>query len=187
MALPPKLRAIERATEASGFTMASDHKTGSLLRTLAASKPGGNILELGTGTGLSTCWLLDGLGPDARLVTVDNDPRFINIAKKHLSDDVRVEFVVQDGADFLRSSSGRKFDLIFADAWPGKYWDFDLAFDLLADGGLYLVDDMLPRASWPENHPPKVAGLIGQLEQKPGCFVTKLNWSTGIIVAVKAQ
>jgi predicted O-methyltransferase YrrM len=35
-----------------GFTMASDAWTGALLRTLAAAKPGGSLLELGTGTGL---------------------------------------------------------------------------------------------------------------------------------------
>ena len=32
--------------------MASDELTGSLLCTLAATKPGGNFLELGTGTGI---------------------------------------------------------------------------------------------------------------------------------------
>lgn len=45
---------IDKATKESGFTMASDILTYSLLRTLATSKPGGKFLELGTGTGLST-------------------------------------------------------------------------------------------------------------------------------------
>ena len=42
-------------TEALGFVMASDPKVGALL---AASKPGGRLLELGTGTGHGTAWLL---------------------------------------------------------------------------------------------------------------------------------
>ncbi|WP_244214361.1 hypothetical protein [Pedobacter jejuensis] len=45
---------IVDATKTSEFEMASDVLTCSLLRTLASSKPEGNFLELGTGTGLST-------------------------------------------------------------------------------------------------------------------------------------
>ena len=62
--------------------MASDHMTGALLRLLVSSKPNGNILELGTGTGLSTCWILDGMNSGSRLTTVDNDSLFVNIVKK---------------------------------------------------------------------------------------------------------
>ena len=52
---------IDRVTKENGFTMPSEIKTCSLLRTLAASKPSSKFLELGTGTGLSTCWILDGM------------------------------------------------------------------------------------------------------------------------------
>jgi predicted O-methyltransferase YrrM len=56
---PPAAYAdITRFTADAGFTMASDIDTCKLLRTLAASKPGGRFLELGTGTGLSTSWIL---------------------------------------------------------------------------------------------------------------------------------
>ena len=47
--------------------MPSDPLTCTLLRTLAASKPGGQFLELGSGTGLSTAWLLDGMDARATL------------------------------------------------------------------------------------------------------------------------
>jgi predicted O-methyltransferase YrrM len=46
---PRELAAIQQATAASGFTMPSEALTGALLRSLAASKPGGRLLELGTG------------------------------------------------------------------------------------------------------------------------------------------
>ena len=58
---PPFYAEINQATQTAGFTMASDVLTCSLLRTLAASKPAGRFLELGTGTGLSTAWILDGM------------------------------------------------------------------------------------------------------------------------------
>ena len=77
---PQRLAAIRDATRAKGFDMASEPEVGSLLRTLAATKPGGNILELGTGTGLGTAWILDGMDETARLVSVDSDPSVQQIA-----------------------------------------------------------------------------------------------------------
>jgi predicted O-methyltransferase YrrM len=55
-----------------------------MMRSLAASKPGGRLLELGTGTGLSTAWLLDGMDAGSRLLTTDNDPSCLAVAEKHL-------------------------------------------------------------------------------------------------------
>ena len=185
--IPEKIPVIENDTMASGFSMASDYLTGSLLRTLVATKRKGRILELGTGTGLSTCWLLDGMDGDSRLSSVDNDSRLAGIAKRHLSDDRRVEFHLQDGSEFLRQQVNKKYDFIFADTWPGKYWDLELALDLLDDGGLYIVDDMLPQENWPEDHAPKVAKLISDLEGRSDLVITKMSWSTGIIIACKVS
>jgi predicted O-methyltransferase YrrM len=72
---PSVLKDIEEATQAFGFTMGSDMLTGSLLRTLAATKPSGTLLELGTGTGLSAAWLLDGMDAQSRLMTVDSNEK----------------------------------------------------------------------------------------------------------------
>ncbi len=58
---PNRLTEIVESTNALGFDMASDPRTGALLRTLAASKPKGRFLELGTGTGMATAWLLGGM------------------------------------------------------------------------------------------------------------------------------
>lgn len=95
---PAVLEDIHRETKAVGFAMTSEAKTGSLLRSLAASKPKGNFLELGTGTGVGTAWLLAGMDPDSRLVTVDIDPNVVQIARRHLGHDPRVTFQVMDGA-----------------------------------------------------------------------------------------
>ena len=92
--VPKLVTVIEKETTAMGFKMASDYQTGSLLRILASTKPSGNVLELGTGIGLSTCWLLEGMDRNSTLITVDNDPCVVEVAKKHLSEDTRVSFHV---------------------------------------------------------------------------------------------
>jgi predicted O-methyltransferase YrrM len=112
--------AIQARTAALGFDMPSETNTGALLRLLAASKPGGRMLELGTGTGLATAWLLDGLGAGASLVSVDVDAVVQDVAREHLRDE-RLRFLLADGLDYVREQAPESFDLIFADAWPGKY------------------------------------------------------------------
>ena len=69
--LPSAVAGILRDTEALEFHMVSEPKVGALLAVLAASKPGGRILELGTGTGHGTAWLLAGMDAAASLDTVD--------------------------------------------------------------------------------------------------------------------
>jgi len=178
---------IQSATTAMGFDMFSDSRTGSLLRTLAASKPNGALLELGTGTGIATVWLLEGMDSRSTLLTVDNDDQVVAVAQKHLGDDPRVIFTVLDGGEYLQqlSARGLTFDLVFADTWPGKYTHLEETLELLRVGGIYIVDDMLPQSNWPDDHPPKVRRLIERLTTRSDLHVTRLNWSTGIIIAAK--
>jgi len=181
--------AIERETRAVGFTMASDAWTGSLLRSLAASKPGGLFLELGTGTGLATAWLLDGMDERSTLLSVDDDEAVVSIARRNLAHDARVTFTVADGASqiALLVAEHRSFDLIFADTWPGKYTHLEEALQLVRVGGLYVVDDMLPQANWPDDHPPKVESLVEALTSRPDFHVATLSWSTGLILATRVR
>ena len=165
--------------------MASDVLTCSLLRTLAASKPSGKFLELGTGTGLATAWILDGMDKNSSLVSVDNDPGFLEIAKRFLAEDERLNLVCSDGGDWIIDNLAEKFDYIFADTWHGKYLLLDEALSMLNKGGLYIIDDMLPQPNWPEGHDEKALNLISVLENREDLVVTKQLWATGIIIAVK--
>ncbi len=183
--VPDVLDEIRRETARVGFSLASDPQTGSLLRTLAASKPGGRFLELGTGTGVGTAWLLAGMDASARLITVDTDAGVLAIARRHLGHDPRVTFHVSDGGAFLERSPPDHFDLIYADAWPGKFTHLETALSLLVIGGMYIVDDLLPRPSWPEGHAPRVSALLAALERRPGCVLTKLAWSSGLLMLVR--
>lgn len=184
---PAVLKDIEEATKNIGFTMGSDLQTGSLLRTLAAAKPSGSFLELGTGTGLSAAWLLDGMDAQSRLTSVDKNENVTVIARRILGHDSRVTFVTMDGVAFIDSmrEQGTTFDFIFADMQPGKYQHLDEALALLAPGGLYVVDDLLMLSSWDEAHVMRVYRLISALERRQDLRVTKLNWSVGLIIAAR--
>lgn len=177
---------IERAAATAGFDAACDPRVGALLRTLARSVGDGRILELGTGPGTSTAWILDGMTAGATLTTIDQDPNLVEIARDVLGDDPRIVFHVGDGSSLLRALAGRQqFDLVFADTWPGKYWDLDLALGLVARGGVYVVDDMLPQPNWPEGHAAEVAQLLDSLDEHPDLFITRMAWSTGVVLAAR--
>lgn len=184
-AQPDQLTAILEATKAKGFDMASEPELGSLLRTLVATKPGGHILELGTGTGLGTAWILDGMDDAARLISVDRDLSVQEIARHHLGNDRRCAFLHQEVREFLLGWGGDGFDFIFADAWSGKFFDLDAALDLIKPGGLYVVDDLRPLPTWPEGHATKVEELLEQLSNQPELVLTKLDCSTGILIATR--
>jgi predicted O-methyltransferase YrrM len=168
--------------------MASDPETGALLRTLAASKPGGRLLEMGTGTGMGTAWLLDGMDAEATLVTVDSSETNTSIARRFLGGDQRLAFHLGDGGEFLEAkrAEGAVYDLIFADTWPGKFECLETTLDLLRPGGLYVVDDLLPQPSWPPNHAEKVAAFLAAIEARPGLRLTRLDWSVGLLVAARS-
>ena len=184
---PAALAGIIADTEAIGFAMASEPMVGSLLRTLAATKPCAHFLELGTGTGLSTSWLLDGMSKDSTLLTVDNEQKLLDIARKHLGGDTRLSIICDDGDRFVQTLAERKerFDFIFADTWAGKYRYLEEALGLLNKGGIYLIDDMLPQPNWPDGHPPKVDDLLAHLEQRKDMVITKMAWSCGVVICVK--
>lgn len=169
------------------FKMGSDALTGNLLRTLAAAKPEGRFLEIGTGIGLSALWLLEGMDSRSTLLSVDNNPDLVREAEKLVGSDARLTLRVADGAAFLKSLKGQSFDLIFADSWPGKYNHFEEALDLVAPGGFYVIDDMLPQSNWPEGHEKLVEELLGKLEKLKGFHVAKMNWSTGIVVCTRKR
>ena len=183
--IPAAYAAINKATRENSFPMSSDILTCSLLRTLAASKPAGKFLELGTGTGLSTSWILDGMDKDSTLTSIDNDESILLIAKNNLSYDNRLNLVHMDGEDWVINNVSQKFDYIFADTWYGKYLLLDEVLEMLNQGALYIVDDMLPHANWPDGHHEKATNFIKYLENRNDLFVTKQNWATGIIICVK--
>ena len=196
--LPAQIKAIEGETKTLGFEMASDYLTGSLLRTLVASKPAGKFLEIGTGTGLATAWMLSGMDEKSTLLTVDKNPAVTAIAEKYLGNDSRLDIRTQDGLVLLEELQGKNFDLIFADTWPGKLKNPELALNLLRAGSFYVIDDMRNLNNLPEKVagisqevlqqiPKQMQSLIEVLEARADLITTKLLWSTGIMICTKIK
>jgi predicted O-methyltransferase YrrM len=182
---PAALPAILADAAARGFAMSCEERTGSLLSTLAASKPGGRLLELGTGTGAGAAWLLDGADTTASLTTVEVEPDVQAVAVERLGADPRVTFVTADADQWLSTYDGEPFDLAFVDCLPGKFHRMDGVLALLRPGGLYIGDDLLSRPTWPAEHEERVATFLAGLPHVPRLRSTTLAWASGLVVGVR--
>ena len=185
--MPATYKALLAKSEEMGFSMPSDIYVGTLLKTLTASKPKGNFLEMGTGIGLSLAWMIKGMDEDSTIISVDNDSDLIQIANVFFQQEARLKLVCEDGEKWLERYEGEPFDLIFADAWPGKYSHLDVTLNLLKKGAFYVIDDMKKQPNWPLGHEEKAKELTKVLGQRDDITITKMDWSTGLIIAVKTK
>jgi predicted O-methyltransferase YrrM len=180
--------AVARATDVArqaGFTMSCDPGTGAFLAVLAAAVPsGGRILELGTGSGVGTAWILHGVGArtDVEVVTVDLDPAAADRVGR-LSWPLWVRVVIGDAVE-VTSREGT-FDLIFADAQGGKWTGLDVTIAALRPGGHLLVDDMVPPSFADRLHEEKTAEVRATLLGHPDLIGVPIEWASGLILCTR--
>lgn len=118
---------------------------GRLLEALAASRPAGRMLEIGSAIGYGTLRLARG-AREGRIVTIDRDPARIAIARQYLETAGvidRVEFLEGEALEVLRGVRG-PFDLVYIDGDKRDYRRcLDLTLPLLSVGGMVVVDNLL--------------------------------------------
>ncbi|WP_432039140.1 O-methyltransferase [Streptomyces cucumeris] len=154
-AVPPRVALAERAATETGFTKSCLPDVGRLLRLTATAKPGGVIAESGTGSGVGTAWLHSGLGTGARLVTVERDEELARRAAGIFADDDRVSVLTGDWRLLERHAP---FDVFFCDG-GGKRDAREQVVELLAPGGVLVLDDFTPSPHWP----PRFEGEVDEL------------------------
>jgi predicted O-methyltransferase YrrM len=167
----PALEGALAASEAAGMPpIQVAPLQGKLLMMLAAAMDARKILEIGTLGGYSTIWLARGLAEGGKLITLDVNPDYAevargNVANAGLAD--RVELRVGKALDLLpqlHDEGAGPFDLVFIDADKPNTPDyFDWAVKLAHKGTLIVVDNVVREgailAAQSEN--PHVKGLRG--------------------------
>ena len=127
-----------------GYVQASRTETGRLLATLAATRVG-TIAEFGTGCGVGAAWLRSGAPKTTRVITAELDPALAHrVMDMFDGDDIDVMH-----ADWASLAEQAPFSLVFLDRASARSSPREQLIDLVEPGGMIVIDDFAPCASWP--------------------------------------
>jgi predicted O-methyltransferase YrrM len=180
MQTPPRVAAALERAAAAGFRYSCEPETGALLAVLAgAVRPGGRIVEIGTGAGVGLAWLVSGLGSrtDVELVSVELDPATHELA----AGAPWPSYVRLLLGDVLALPVGDA-DLIFADAQGGKWTGLDRTVAALRPGGVLLVDDMRAAPGTDPAVRRAIDGVRETLLSSPELNAVAITWASGLIL-----
>ncbi len=123
---------------------------GAALRVLAATGGARSVVEVGTGAGVSSLYLLRGMPADGVLTTIDVEAENQRAAREAFSEDGvrpnRARLITGRALDVLPRLTDRAYDLVLLDAEPLEYDAYtDQALRLLRRGGVLAATDALWR------------------------------------------
>jgi predicted O-methyltransferase YrrM len=119
-----------------------------MLRVLAAALPARSVVEIGTGTGVSALYLLDGMPEDGVLTTIDVEVENQRAAKEAFAEagirPNRARVISGRALDVLPRLTDSAYDLVLVDGDKSEYGAYlDQAIRLLRRGGVLAVDSAL--------------------------------------------
>jgi predicted O-methyltransferase YrrM len=121
---------------------------GALLSWLADLIDAKNVVDIGTGAGVSALWLSQGMNPEGVLTSIDAEAEHIRLARESISDaglaPSRIRLIVGDCLDVLSRLADGAYDLV---VWRGEPRDVASgvleAQRLLRVGGVLVIDQAL--------------------------------------------
>jgi predicted O-methyltransferase YrrM len=117
---------------------------GAALRFIAATSNAKAVVEVGTGTGVSSVWLLRGMRPDGVLTTIDIESEHQRVARRLFAEagfaPSRTRIISGRALDVLPRLADGAYDLIFVDHDANEYAAaVNAAVRLLRPGGVLVL------------------------------------------------
>ncbi|MDQ1083812.1 MULTISPECIES: O-methyltransferase [Microbacterium] len=114
---------------------------------IAAASRALNIVEVGTGGGVSGLWLLHG-SPRATLTTIDKEPEHLGAARSAFIDAripaARARFITGRASEVLPRMNEASYDIVFIDADPEGVIEYvEHGLRLVRAGGTVLIPRIL--------------------------------------------
>ncbi len=121
---------------------------GACLRLLAATCTAGHVVEIGSGTGVSGLWLLEGMASDGVLTSIDVDPERQRAARSAFAAagvaPQRTRVISGEAHAVLPRMTDGAYDMVFVSAGhQGDAAYVEQALRLLRSGGVLAVANML--------------------------------------------
>ena len=140
--------------------------SGAFLRYVASVISAQSVVEVGTGSGVGTLWLLKGLMSSGVITTIDPEVQHIQIAKQVLADaDIapnRYRLITSEYLEVMRKLADRAYDLVVFRGDPEDVLDvIDEAHRILRVGGILAIDHFFGGGKVPDpaQRDPKTVAL----------------------------
>jgi predicted O-methyltransferase YrrM len=140
--------------------------SGAYLRYIASLISAQSVVEIGTGSGVGTLWLLKGVMNSGVITTIDPEVQHIQVAKQVLIDaDIapnRYRLITSEYLDVMRKLADRAYDLVVFRGDPEDILDvIDEAHRILRVGGILAIDHFFGGAKVPDpaQRDPKTVAL----------------------------
>lgn len=165
--------------------------TGAALRLLAASARAKNVVEVGTGTGVSGLWLLRGMRTDGVLTSIDIEPEHQAMAKQSFAAagfaPGRTRLIAGAARPVLGRLADDSYDLVFVDGDLADYpHSVSTAHRLLREGGVLVVNNALGLGLSPDEAA-LVSELVSYVRDAPEWSAALLSTGTGLLCATRTD
>lgn len=166
-----------------------------MLSVLASASRAQNVVEIGTGAGVSGVALLSGMGQEGLLTTIDLVPENSHAARETFADagvrSNRLRVITGDAAVVLPRLADATYDMVFLDL-EGEVLTtaYEQGLRLLRPGGLIVVDSALwkGRVADPARRDPQTVimrDLGRRVRDDPSLTSAMLAVGDGLLVAVR--
>jgi predicted O-methyltransferase YrrM len=160
---------------------------GSLLKFLAATIDASNVVEIGTGTGLSGLWLLKGMNSAGVLTSIDKDPERQRASKEIFNSASipanRIRLIAGKTLEVITRLTDNAYDLVFIN---GDKLEYEIlleeAMRLLRPGGMLIYQNVLNDAQF-QNDPDNLAvqRVLEKIKDEDRLVSVMIPNGTGVI------
>jgi predicted O-methyltransferase YrrM len=169
---------------------------GAYLRHIAFSLSAQSVVEVGTGSGVGSLWLLDGMLNSGTLTSIDDEMEHTRIAKIALSDaniaQTRYRLITNSVLDVISKLTDRAYDLVVLRHNPQELaFVIGEAHRILRSGGALVIDNFFggSKVCDPAQRDPKTVSLrdAGKIikNDTERWMSTLITTGDGLLVATK--
>ena len=143
--------AVKSAARARGVEIGTQDVspgTGAYLRHLAQLLSAQSVVEIGTGSGVGSLWLLEGMIKSGTLTSIDDEMEHSNIAKLAFAEAgiaaMRYRLITNSVMDVMTKLADRAYDLVVFRHNPEDLnFAISEAHRILRSGGVFVIDNFL--------------------------------------------
>lgn len=159
---------------------------GSLLKFLASTIDASNVVEIGTGTGVSGLWLFRGMNSAGVLTSIDSDQERQRAAKEIFSEagiaSNKIRLIAGRAIEVVAKLTDNAYDLMFINGDKLEYETLlDQSLRLLRPGGILVFNNILDDSNSADNE--AVKAVSEKIKEDSRLVSVMLPSGSGIIAS----